>query len=114
MILEAGEKVHVLLRRRFDDEPRRHFLGRVVETSESIARVEGYAFAFDSSRNELRRSPDRSVRLVSLVDAGNVVSVLPAEADLDSADFRTVEGGRTVFTDGTTFRLDVSEFGARR
>ena len=50
MILEQGEKVHIVERRYFTDDVRRHLVGEVIQCTEQAIRLEGYvcsAGAFD-------------------------------------------------------------------
>jgi hypothetical protein len=41
VVLEEGEKVHVIARRFFEDDLRRHFVGEVQAVTESAVRLEG-------------------------------------------------------------------------
>ena len=47
MILQPGEKVHVVERRSFDTDIRRHFVGAVEDVDISAFRATGYAFFDD-------------------------------------------------------------------
>ena len=42
MIIKPGEKVHVIQRREFESDVRRHFIGDVTEAGEFSIRVCGY------------------------------------------------------------------------
>jgi hypothetical protein len=113
-ILRPGDRIHVTLRRLFDEEPRRHFSGVVQAATDSLAKIDGWPWLFDSSRNVFIRSDERRVRLVSLVDASNVIHVLPADVDPEKLKYEVLQGGRYAITDGGSFRMDVNEFGPRR
>jgi hypothetical protein len=52
MVLKVGEKIHVIVRRRWEDDLRRHFVGEVTEATENVARAKGYVFVFHSGTNE--------------------------------------------------------------
>lgn len=113
MILAVGEKVHVQYRRRFGDDERRHFVGEVEWYSDTIARLRGFGFLYDTSRGEfVRRSAERT-RLVPLT-TGEIVSLLPADAVVANARYERDEDGALVVTDGETFTLEVAEPGTRR
>lgn len=43
MLLKQNEKLHIVERRLFNDDLRRHFIGEVVECSDSAVRVTGFA-----------------------------------------------------------------------
>ncbi len=113
MMIAHGEKLHIIFRRRFDGDLRRHFLGEVVATEGPFARVIGHTFVFDTASNRYERRPERRVRLIGLADAGVVVNLLPPDVDLEALDYRIVDG-HLVITDGRDFRLDINEFGPKR
>ncbi len=112
MILEQGEKVHVMVRRAFERDLRRHFIGKVIDVSGVLARMEGHVYVHDAAANQYIRRPDRRIRVFSLADAGNIINILPQEADLEQAKYTQVQGKKLVVTDGRTFTLDINEFGA--
>ena len=114
MLLEPEEKIHVITRRNFDDDLRRHFAGRVIEAGETAAKVEGYVFVHDQNTNAFVRRATKRIRLVSLSDAGNVINILPRSVNLDKLTYRTSKEGRLVVTDGTSFEMDINEFGRER
>ena len=47
MILEPGEKVHIVERRYFADDVRRHLIGEVLRCTEQAIRLKGYVLVFD-------------------------------------------------------------------
>ena len=111
MLLEPEEKVHVVTRRNFDGDLRRHFAGRVIHASETTARIEGYVFVYDPNSSSFVRRTNKRTRLVSLTDASNVINVLPRLVNLDQLAYRTNEQGRLVVSDGLSFEMDINEFG---
>ncbi len=82
MILKPGEKVHVVIRRGFEEDIRRHFIGAVTNASDSVARVRGFAFILNNVTKYLRQ-PEVRERIVSLVDANIIVHVLSTDADIE-------------------------------
>ena len=113
-ILRPGERIHVTLRRQFEEEPRRHFAGTVQTATDAVAKVDGWPWLFDPARNVFVRSQDKRMRLVSLVDSLNVIHVLPPDVDVEKLKYEVLQGGRYAITDGGDFRMDVNEFGPRR
>jgi hypothetical protein len=111
MVLEQGEIIHVMIRRNFEDDLRRHFAGEVVETEGILARIEGYAFVLDTGSNKYIRLPDKRIRLVGLADPNNIINILPAEAVLSNIVYTRSKEGRLVVTDNESFSLDINEFG---
>ena len=51
MIIKPGEKIHVIIRRLFPQDIRRHFIGEVMDATESVVRAEGYAYLYDTNTN---------------------------------------------------------------
>lgn len=113
MLLSLEDKVHVVERRLFDADIRRHFVGTIVRLTEVAALVRGTAFVYDAGRAAFVRIDEERTRVVSLVDARLLVRLLPPEADLAAVTYEML-GDRLVVTDGVSFTLDINEFGARR
>jgi hypothetical protein len=51
---------------------------------------------------------------VTLVDARIIVNILPEEAVIERAEYRSDENGNLTVTDGEAFSLAMNEFGFRR
>lgn len=111
MILELGEKIHLMVRRNFENDLRRHFIGEVLVADTDVARVAGYVFIFDHSANEYIRRPEKRIRIIGLTDSGNIINVLPATADIEKAEYTQSPENKLVVTDNKTFTLDINEFG---
>ncbi len=114
MVLKEGEKVHVITRRLFDNDLRRHFLGTVQAVSEVAVRLEGYAFVLDPRTNQFTKRPERRIRVIGLADSGSIINVIPIHVDLDAVSYQISAENRTVLTDGKSFSLDINEFSATR
>ena len=112
-ILSKGEKVHVLIRREYEVDIRLRFAGEVVETTDTVVRLRGYAFVFDTDLGKFVRSAEQMERIVSLVDSGNIIHVIPREVKLEELRF-VDERDRNVLTDGKSFSMTTDAFGARR
>ena len=41
MVIDKGEKIHIVTRRNFEGDLRRHFVGEVVEVQDAAVRIEG-------------------------------------------------------------------------
>jgi hypothetical protein len=114
MVIEKGEKVHIITRRLFEGDIRRHFVGEVLDSEGSVARVEGYAFVYDSVKNDFVRKPGKRVRIFDLAQTGYIVCVLPDQAILQDLHYKLTDHKNMICTDGKSFQLDISEFGAKR
>ena len=113
MLLEKGAKVHIITRRIFETDLRRHFVGEVKSATENVILVEGYAFIFSNIINAFDKRPELRKRIFSLTDNGNIIFVLPPTADLEKMTYQINEGNRLVMTDGS-YSLDINEFGSQR
>jgi len=114
MILQKGEKVHIITRRNFETDVRRHFLGEVIDCVRDLIRVSGYSYVFDNSRNEYLKRNDLRVKIFGLGDSNIITNVLPQDALLENVVYTVSKDKRLVVTDGKTFSLDINEFGATR
>ena len=109
MVLSKGEKVHVMTRRSMESSPRAHVVGVVQETADGLARIECWAYVWNRTERRFLRKTEKRVRIVSLVSADNIVTVLPATARLEDVEYR-LEGRTLLVTDGKGWSLDASEF----
>ena len=109
-LVVPGDKLHIITRRLFDNDVRRHFAGKVIGTSGDLSEIHGYSFVFHSGTNEYHRRPDIRRRIFSLAEAGHIVNKLPPEVEIAALEYRLIEG-RLVVTDMAGFVLDINEFG---
>jgi hypothetical protein len=114
MLLEIGEKVHVMVKRAFVGDTRRHFVGEIKKVGDNAIRVEGYAFIFDDGSNEYIRKPEIRTRIFSLIDAKILINVIPSLTVIEKVTYRLSEDDRLEATDGENFQLDINEFGTQR
>jgi hypothetical protein len=114
LVLKVGEKVHIVFKRAFEEDLRRHFVGEITVVGDTAVRVEGYAFIFDGSSNEYLRKPELRTRIFSLVDARILINVIPSSTVIEKVIYRLSGDGNLVATDGEAFQLDINEFGTRR
>lgn len=109
-VLEVGEAVHIITRRLFDGDVRRHFTGRVTAAANGLVRAEGWVFVFNRGTNEFIRRSERRTRVFALDDAGNIVNVLPSGIEPANLRYEFSETGLMI-TDGIDFAVDINEFG---
>ena len=113
MILEQGEKVHIVERRYFADDLRCHLVGEVTTCTEQAIRLEAYLWVYDIANGRFVRKPEKRERIVCLGDRVTI-NVLPTEADLDAVRYATDPERGLVATDGRSFTLEVTEFTVMR
>jgi hypothetical protein len=65
MILEPGEKLHVIHRRKLEREPHRHFVGLVEAYECGVARVTGYVYTVDTVKSAFFRRPEKRTRILA-------------------------------------------------
>jgi hypothetical protein len=63
MLFEIGEKIHIMARRRFEQDIRRHFVGTVLASDGTVIRMEGYTFVFDSNKDIFIKRPEKRTRI---------------------------------------------------
>jgi hypothetical protein len=113
MILEQGEKVHIVERRLFADDIRRHVAGEVLRCTERAIRLSGYVWVFDVTNGQFVRKPERRERLVCLGERLSI-NVLPLEANLEAMKYVTDPYKELLVTDEKSFSLEITEFSAMR
>ena len=109
MILQQGEKIHVIHRRHFEKEPHRHFVGVVESYEQGVARVTGHVFTVDFAKFAFVRRPETRTRIISVVSGEVLINVLPPAVDLGKVIYRQENKGVRV-TDGSDWHLDLSEY----
>lgn len=108
MILQKGEKVHVIHRRIFEKEARRHFVGIVEDYEGGVARVVGYVYTVDRSKFTFVRRQEKRTRIISLVSGNSLVNIIPDSVDIEKIVYRQEKKAVRV-TDGSNWHLDLSE-----
>jgi len=112
MILQKGEKIHVIHRRHFDKEPHRHFLGVVDAYEDGLARVTGHIFTVDPTKFIFFRREEMRTRIVALHSGEALVNIIPPSVDLEKVVY-TQEKKSLRVTDGSDWHMDISEFAWR-
>ncbi|MBE0541878.1 MAG: hypothetical protein IH623_10870 [Verrucomicrobia bacterium] len=109
-ILKPGEKVHVIHRRLFDKDVRRHFIGEIEDCEQGVARATGYVFVIDDLSNHLFvKRPDKRTKIFSLTDGTLIVNVVPPAVDLEKVRYELND--RMLLVTDDTWKMDIKEFG---
>ena len=110
-ILSPGEKIHVMHRRRFEKDVRRHFVGEVESYEQGVARALGYVFVIDDlSKHLFVKRPDRRTKLIPIGSGDVIVNVIPETVEVESVAYE-LQDRSLVVTDGSAWSMDVKEFG---
>ena len=108
MILDIGEKVHIIERRLFKEDARRHFVGEVIRCTETSIRVIGHDWAIETMRGFVRK-PELRER-VMILNEGLIINIIPRDVNLEEVSYVTTAQRNQVVTDGKNFSLDITEF----
>jgi hypothetical protein len=108
MILQKGEKVHIIHRRLYDKDNHRHFIGVVDAYEQGVARVTGHVYTVDLSKFTFMKRVEIRTRLVSIVSGDILVNIIPPSVDLEKVVY-TQERKAVRVTDGSNWYLDLSE-----
>lgn len=110
--IRVGDKVHIVTRRRFPEDVRRHFVGVVEAVSGTASRVHGYAFIYNEGSGEFEKRVTPRVRILGLAGGSLIVNVLPPTFDVSAVRYE-VRDGRLTVTDGSEYSLDINELSVR-
>ena len=110
-LLSPGEKIHVIHRRQFEKDARRHFVGEVESYEGGLSRASGYVFVVDDlNKHMFVKRPDRRIKLIPISSGAVIVNVIPESTDLEGVHYELKDSALHV-TDGKSWRIDVKEFG---
>jgi len=110
MILDIGEKVHIIEKRKFLEDVRRHFIGEVTRCTDSSLRVKGYAWVFDRMESMYTRYPDKRERVISL-EGDLIINIIPQDVIISDVKYvKNAEKGLVVMDSKRTI-LAINEFG---
>jgi hypothetical protein len=99
-LLTPGENIHVIHRRRFEKDIRRHFVGTVEACETGVVRAAGYVFVIDEQNQHLfTRRPDRRTKLIPVASGEVIVNVQPEDLDIEQIRYE-LDGRRLWVTDG--------------
>lgn len=109
MLIEIGEVIHVIERRGFESDVRRHFAGRVDHVEPTLIRATGVIYAFHAGRRIFERRPQERIRIYSLSDARNSINVLPSTVEPEGLKYSWTEREELIVRQGD-WSMDLTEF----
>jgi len=113
MILEQGEKIHIVERRLFADDVRRHFIGEVLKCTERAVRAKGYVWVFDVVNAQYVRKSENRERIFALDDR-LIINVITPEANIEATAYVYDPQKGLLVTDRESFSLEITEFSPMR
>lgn len=110
MVIEVGEKVHVVYRSLYEKSIRRHFIGKVMSATGALCRIEGFAFIYDERKDEFIKKPGVRTTIIDLAESGYIVNVVNPNVVLEDVHYKYASGLGLIVTDEKEFTLDINEF----
>lgn len=108
MILDSGEKIHVIIRQLYDTDAKRHFVGVVESCEGTLARAKGYILALETKSNQFIKHGTVRTRIIPLGCEGIIVNVLPDTVEIEKIAYKYQPGRDTLVTDGSEWHLDLT------
>ena len=113
MIIEPGEKVHVVYRALYEGSNRRHFLGEVKIADGTVCRIVGNVFVYDPKSTMFVKKRNIRTTIIDLAESGYIVNVIHKDVDLGKMYYKYETGEWLIMTDGKGYTLNINEFGAK-
>jgi len=113
MIIEKGEKIHVMYRALYEKSTRRHFLGEVKVAEGPVCRLEGFVFVYDQKTTEFLRKPEKRITIIDLSESGYITNVIDQKVNLNNVNYKYTQDTGLIATDNKGFSLNINEFGAK-
>ena len=113
MTLEKGERVHIIGRRRFPEDVRRHFVSEVTQCSELAFRARGYTWVFDTSVGQYVCRTELRERVIPFGDR-LIINVIPHDSKLEDVRYVTHQEKGLLATENEHFFLEINEFSTMR
>lgn len=108
MVLQLGEKIHIIHRQFYEGDARRHFVGEIEVREGSLVRVKGYLFAVNKASNQFVKRDTLRTRIISLDSEGIIVNVLPESVCIESITYEYRTTGDILVSDGSDWSLGLS------
>lgn len=108
MLFLKGANLMVCHRRLFSEDHLRFFFGTVEAYADGIAKVSGFTWTRDPTHGFQRKS-DRRTKLIALASGSLIIYEIPAEVDVEEVRIDQAGAHTVVATDGSKFRMDLSE-----
>lgn len=113
MVIEVGEKLHIMYRTLYDKSIRRHFIGKVVAAKDALCRLEGFVFIYDDKKTEFVKKPETRTTIIDVAESGFIVNVISPEVVLEEIRYKYVSDVGLIATDNKKFSLNINEFSSK-
>jgi hypothetical protein len=109
MVLEPGDKIHIVEHRRFQEDIRRHFIGEVEAATDQALRATGYLFLYEKQAASFTRDDEPRTRVFAIENTVGI-TVLPPETDIDNVAYQRDDKGLAI-NDRAGVRFGIGIFG---
>src|SRR5262245_63481600 len=109
LLVDEGDKILASVRRLYEAEYPRFFIGVVEAASETAARVVGSVFIWDPYRNAVVPREGRRRKLISFASSNFIVHALDRETNLEALSFKADTNGRIWLTEGDKPIMEIAE-----
>lgn len=113
MIVEPGDKVHVVYRAYYAESVRRHFLGEVMAAKGALCRLRGFSFVRDPQSEMYIKEPEKHMTILDLAESGYIVTLMDPDVDLDKVSYHYIDHRGLAAVDDEGFVLEINEFGPK-
>ena len=113
MIIEVGEKLHIMYRSIYENSTRRHFIGEVIATQGSVCRLHGYVFIYDVKKTEFVKKPEKRTTIMDVAESGYITNVIDSAVVLEDVRYKYAQNVGLIATDEKSFTLNINEFGIK-
>ncbi|MDH3338135.1 MAG: hypothetical protein OER22_04025 [Gammaproteobacteria bacterium] len=114
MVVDQGEKFHVIMRRNYEGQVKRHFIGQADAVTGAVVRATGYVFIYDEMKAQYIKKKSKRTTIMDLAGSGYIVNFMPQSVDIENLRYETIDRTFLAVTDGKDFLLDINEFGTKR
>jgi hypothetical protein len=114
MIIETGEKIHVIFSKLFEADFRRHFVGIVEKCEGNLVRAVGCLYSEETKMGHIGtivKGADMRVRIIPLDCESVIVNILPKRVNIEKIAYKYDIANSTVrVADGSDWHLDLARF----
>ena len=109
MLIDEGDKILASVRRLYEAEYPRFFIGVVEAASETVVRVLGWVYIWDPYRNAVVQREGRRTKLIPFSSPHFIVHSLDRDTNLETLAFKADTNGRIWLTDGERPIMELAE-----
>ena len=113
LVIEVGEKLHIMYRSLYEKSTRRHFIGKVIAAKDALCRLEGFVFIYDERLTEFTRKQEMRTTIIDVAESSFIVNIINPDVVLEEVRYTYAQNIGLIATDDKDFSLNINEFGAK-